>query len=45
MIIQMVTRGMPKVFVMFEPHPEGSNITKTVPSIEDRSRRHFGLAG
>jgi hypothetical protein len=32
MIIQMVTRGMPKVFVMFEPHPEGSNVTKTVPS-------------
>jgi len=32
MIIQMATRGMPKVFVMFEPHPDGSNITKTVPS-------------
>jgi hypothetical protein len=29
MIVQVVTRGMPKVFVMFEPRSEGSNITKT----------------
>jgi len=30
-IIRAVIRAMPKVFVMFEPHTEGSNITKTVP--------------
>jgi hypothetical protein len=30
-VIRAVTRAMPKVFVMIEPHPEGSIITKTVP--------------
>jgi hypothetical protein len=31
-IIRATTRAMREVFVMPEPHSEGSNITKTVPS-------------